>query len=547
MNLTKRSKILISVVGVIAILGVVGQATGVLAAWNDKVWGKASFTRAANLEGYARSTTAHAYTNRAITSGEFTATNALHTQANPGTTQVPSATGWTHASSSGVLLLGTVSADGRSSATYTMNGSVVTANAASNARNIELFPTGFASVLNTDNSQYSASVSCSSGNWGGAVSTTAVAPAGGSFRVGLTTYTVPSANQTTTIDSLAAGFRVQGTLKSTVTTTAKRALSTLILDVDIKTAITQTTVWTVTVQFVRAECGIGEPLPSAGVQSAAAARLARLAPSSSSTEPSESAASSSADSSESATPGSESASSESKSSSAARSESESASSASSSESEAADTPVAGQGPTPPTDVDVGDRFPVIATDGTDLGAATIQKIESTAPSEGAKATVAVKMSVTTSDTGGDGRLSSVAWDDFAPIVGGVPQASGRATAEGPPLPAQLEPGQTYTGWVTFTAPSAAGSAIWKAPGTAGFTFVLPEPEVPVTSTTSKPAPVVKAPETSAPETSEPAADAPEADASEPEDSDPVPMPEKKQSRSSSDDSSESSSASSDEE
>lgn len=145
MNLTKRSKILIAVVGVIAILGVVGQATGVLAAWNDKVWGgKATFTRAANLEGYARSTTAHAYTNRAITSGEFTATNATHTQANPGTTLIPSATGWTHASSSGILLLGTVSADGRSSATYTMNGSVVTANAASNARNIELFPTGFA-------------------------------------------------------------------------------------------------------------------------------------------------------------------------------------------------------------------------------------------------------------------------------------------------------------------------------------------------------------------------------------------------------------------
>lgn len=45
MNLTKRSKILISVVGLIAILGVIAQTTGVLAAWNDKVFASATFTR----------------------------------------------------------------------------------------------------------------------------------------------------------------------------------------------------------------------------------------------------------------------------------------------------------------------------------------------------------------------------------------------------------------------------------------------------------------------------------------------------------------------
>jgi hypothetical protein len=179
---------------------------------------------------------------------------------------------------------------------------------------------------------------------------------------------------------------------------------------------------------------------------------------------------------------------------------------------------------------------VIATDGTDLGTVTFQKIESTAPSDGARATIAVKMTVTTSDAEGDGRLSSIAWDDFAPLVGGVQQAAGQATAEGPPLPAHLEPGGTYTGWVAFTAPSAAGSAIWTPSGTSGFTFVLPEPTVPVTSTTSQPAPVAEAPETGAPETSEPAADAPEADASVPEDSDPVPTAEKAGSRSGPEDS-----------
>lgn len=138
------------------------------------------------------------------------------------------------------------------------------------------------------------------------------------------------------------------------------------------------------------------------------------------------------------------------------------------------------------------------------------------------------MSVTTSDTDDDGRLSSIDWDDFAPMVGGVQQAPGQAPNQGPELPDQLAPGQTYTGWVTFTAPAAAGNAIWKPEGTAGFTFVLSDPEVPVTSTTSTPPPVAVAPETSEPEAA-PTEDAPaaEAPAAEAEDSDPVPTPEKK--------------------
>ncbi|MCK8614994.1 hypothetical protein [Gordonia sp. C13] len=136
--------------------------------------------------------------------------------------------------------------------------------------------------------------------------------------------------------------------------------------------------------------------------------------------------------------------------------------------------------------------------------------------------------MTTSDTDDDGRLSSIYWDDFAPMVGGVQQAPGQAPNEGPELPDQLAPGQTYTGWVTFTAPGAAGKAIWKPEGTAGFTFVLPDPEVPVTSTTSTPAPIANASETSEPEAA-PTEDAPAAEspAAEAEDSDPVPTPEKK--------------------
>lgn len=57
MNLSKGSKILITVVGLVAILGVLGQATGVLASWNDKVFGSAVFGKAPATDGYARSVT----------------------------------------------------------------------------------------------------------------------------------------------------------------------------------------------------------------------------------------------------------------------------------------------------------------------------------------------------------------------------------------------------------------------------------------------------------------------------------------------------------
>ncbi len=160
---------------------------------------------------------------------------------------------------------------------------------------------------------------------------------------------------------------------------------------------------------------------------------------------------------------------------------------------------------------MGSRFPIVASDGADLGSATIQQVESDAPSEGAPATVAVKMSITTSDAGGGQRLSSVSWKDFGAIVGGVEQDAGRASGgPSPQLPDELEPGHTYAGWVTFTAPSVAGKAIWKPSGTAGFRFVLPEPTVPVTTTTSSPAPVVETPQTSEPRAAAPAEEAPAA-------------------------------------
>ncbi|WP_232719131.1 hypothetical protein [Gordonia metallireducens] len=533
MNLTNRSKILISVVGLIAILGVVAQATGVLAAWNDKVWGSTTFSRAAALDGYARSITAHAKNQRLITGGEFTVNSATHTYQSAGTTWSPNQSDWVLNYNSGFAGVGLVAARGRSFAEFTRNGGNIEGAAKSWAKEVKAIPApslinplnSALSVLDTRTSEFYAEVDCKSTDYGGNVTPRAVAPTGNGIYLGIESNNripVPAANAApTVIDDNAVGYHVDGVFQSIAVATGKRALSTLVLHLDVKTLITRTPVWEITIQLVRAECAVGEPLPSATqtVAAGAAARMAALAPTSESTTPSESAESSAAESSESES---------SASSSTEKSPSESSSSASSSESEAAETPVLKQGPTTPTDVDVGERFPVTATDGTDLGTATIQKVESTAPSDGAPATVAVKMSVTTSDADDDGRLSSIDWGDFAPMVGGVQQAPGRAPNEGPELPDQLTPGQTYTGWVTFTAPGAAGKAIWKPEGTAGFTFVLPDPEVPVTSTTSTPAPIANAPETSEPEAA-PTEDAPAAEspAAEAEDSDPVPTPEKK--------------------
>ncbi len=389
--------------------------------------------------------------------------------------------------------------------------------------------------------EFRAAVSCESDDHGRTVTTRAEAPSGSPIEIGIGSnnyYSVPQANQEVVIDDDAVGLHVAGTLRSIVRQEPDYAVSTLVLDIDIQSALwPHVSFWTVSMQLVRAECGIGRSLPAVDSDTtlpASRMAMARLAPDSESASPSRSVESSSSTSSASkSAEGSESESSGASSS----EESESSSPASASESTSADTPVAGRGPTTPSDVDVGSRFPIVASDGADLGSATIQQVESDAPSEGAPATVAVKMSITTSDAGGGHRLSSVSWKDFGAIVGGVEQDAGRASGgPSPLLPDELEPGRTYTGWVTFTAPSVAGKAIWKPSGTAGFRFVLPEPTVPVTTTTSSPAPVVETPQTSEPRAAAPAEVAPAAGDEGAEDPEPVPTPEK-ESRSSSDDSS----------
>lgn len=519
MNLTKRSKILVAITGLIAILAVVAQATGVLAAWNDKVWGSSSFGRGSVVEGYARSVTAHSVTNRIITDGAFTATNVTRTHTSPGS----GTDGWRRDSSLGLLGLGIVAASGRSEASYTTSGAQITASSRSQARNITLAPTGLASVLSTPLlTEYEAGVSCTSSNNGRAVTpSVTVPPKGPDFRIGLVgSYSIPPPNTSIPVSGYGAGFQLTGTMTSTATTTSKSALSTLVLDAAIKDLVGLTT-WYVTVQFVRAECGIGEPLPSAVTGSGQAARAAG-ARSSESTTPSESSeSSSSAAKSESAE------SSDEKSSSSSSVERESTSSDSSDSSEAAassspsgdpqssssasspDSPgdkaddgLEQQGPTAPTNVAIGSSFPVIATDGTKLGTAAIRNVESDAPAAGAPTNVAVQMTITTSAEGG--HLSSVSWDDFIPMLGGVPQSAGAGSAAvAPLLPARLAAGETYTGWVVFTAPSAANAAMFKPSGTAGWVFSLPEPTIPVTSTT-KPVPMAEAPEES--ETAAPDAD-----------------------------------------
>ncbi|MEO9327655.1 hypothetical protein [Gordonia aurantiaca] len=526
MNLSKRSKILITVVGFVAILGVLAQATGVLAAWNDKVFGGATFGKAPATDGYARSATAKVYTNRVLTSDSFEATIATHTFASPGSSFVPGVDGWTTKSKSGLFASGVVRGTGRSAASYTRNAGNTSASAVSLAKDLEIIPRSTAfdpsdrlSLMDTTG-EYRAAVTCETDDYGRTVNARAEAPSGSPIEIGIGSnhyYSVPGRNQQVVINDDAVGLHVSGTLTSVVREEPTYALSTLVLDIDIQSALwPYTTLWTVTMQFVRAECGIGKALPAVDSDTtltAARMAMARLAPTSEST-PSESAESSASESS--ASSGSSADSSAEKGS----GKSENSSSASSSDSEVA--PAAKVGPTTPTDVDVGAAFPVTGTDGTDLGSATIQKVESTAESATGPATVAVKMSVTTSDATGASRLSTVDRKDFLPIVGGAEQDPGTASdTPTPRLPDTLEPGQTYSGWVTFTAPSAAGKAMWKPAGTAGFTFVLPDPQLPATSTTT-PAPTVTAPETREPDAApapaeeKPAADAEVSEAPEPE-------------------------------
>lgn len=547
MNLSKGSKILITVVGLVAILGVLGQATGVLASWNDKVFGSAVFGKAPATDGYARSVTGEVHTERVITSNSFEVTTATHTFADQGSSIVPGPGEWFTNSKSGLFSSGVVRGTGRSAAAWSRDGGNIAASAESLAKDLEIIPRSTAidpsdrlSLMDTTG-EFRAAVSCESDDHGRTVTTRAEAPSGSPIEIGIGSnnyYSVPQANQEVVIDDDAVGLHVAGTLRSIVRQEPDYAVSTLVLDIDIQSALwPHVSFWTVSMQLVRAECGIGRSLPAVDSDTtlpASRMAMARLAPDSESASPSRSVESSSSTSSASkSAEGSESESSGASSS----EESESSSPASASESTSADTPVAGRGPTTPSDVDVGSRFPIVASDGADLGSATIQQVESDAPSEGAPATVAVKMSITTSDAGGGHRLSSVSWKDFGAIVGGVEQDAGRASGgPSPQLPDELEPGRTYTGWVTFTAPSVAGKAIWKPSGTAGFRFVLPEPTVPVTTTTSSPAPVVETPQTSEPRAAAPAEVAPAAGDEGAEDPEPVPTPEK-ESRSSSDDSS----------
>ena len=296
------------------------QATGVLASWNDKVFGSAVFGKAPATDGYARSVTGEVHTERVITSNSFEVTTATHTFADQGSSIVPGPGEWFTNSKSGLFSSGVVRGTGRSAAAWSRDGGNIAASAESLAKDLEIIPRSTAidpsdrlSLMDTTG-EFRAAVSCESDDHGRTVTTRAEAPSGSPIEIGIGSnnyYSVPQANQSVVIDDDAVGLHVAGTLRSIVRQEPDYAVSTLVLDIDIQSAVwPHVSFWTVSMQLVRAECGIGRSLPavdSGTTLHASRMAMARLAPDSESASPSRSVESSSSTSSASkSTEGSES-------------------------------------------------------------------------------------------------------------------------------------------------------------------------------------------------------------------------------------------------
>lgn len=137
------------------------------------------------------------------------------------------------------------------------------------------------------------------------------------------------------------------------------------------------------------------------------------------------------------------------------------------------------GPTRPTRVGVATPFSLVATDGNDLGTATVEEVTRT------PGCVAVRLTVSTSP--GAHHLEGLRVSDFEEVlVDGGTAAVGSATGEcdgGTPLPTVFDPATTYSGWVTFDVTNSGTGVSLRPDGTAGWIFALPavvtlpEPEI----------------------------------------------------------------------
>lgn len=450
----RRLTAVIAIVAAFAIALAAGQATGVLAAWGDAVWGTSSFGRAEPVQGYARALGANTQLARAVTDYAGAAAKAEHSHTATGST----ATGWKSASSPGIAGIGSYTAEGSAEAKFRYEEP--TATAVASVRKLELQQSAlpFSTLRAEIGGTFTASASCPL--YGG--EPTVTEPAGGTVKVDGHTIAIPAANSSTTFDysaGLTTGLR--GSLTKTVTKTATSALSSLRLTVIEYYKLGGGTQWSMNAELVRAECGIGGSAPPL----ASPMMTMAMANNQEDVEGTEEAAATETEPADSEQTEPEVSEAESPTTDTAQEESAPA---------AAEVAPVQSGPTTPIAVQPNSPFEVIATNGRELGTATIHEVQSTSAAAGEPATVAVRMTVATSEEAGAGRLSALSADDFRQVTSvGLARVGTAPTEDAPALPKTLQPEHTYTGWITFVVDDAARSAMWLPAGTAGWTFRLP--------------------------------------------------------------------------
>ncbi|MBH0118339.1 hypothetical protein I0Q12_01815 [Rhodococcus sp. CX] len=167
-------------------------------------------------------------------------------------------------------------------------------------------------------------------------------------------------------------------------------------------------------------------------------------------------------------------------------------------------------PTTPSRVSTAVPFTMVATDGSDLGEATVRDISRT------DGCVAVLLDVTTSDGSGTTTLNGLRSNDFREVLAdGTTTPVGSPTgpcAVDAPMPTSFGPSATYSGWVMFDVTNGGNSVMLRPVGTAGWIITLPPAPpspAPAPVVTATPTAVETAPATSTPATTEETAPAEE--------------------------------------
>jgi len=463
-----------------------GRGTGVLAAWQMPVWGSATFGVDPDYipVGYARGISSAGTLDRQITSATFDGTAAVRDDTDPGTDD----TGWQQFSSSGVAGLFSIESTGTSCASYYADdgttcvaGADGAANSSAQVRDLRIRNTAISSSNAVETSgTFAASAVCPlDGSAPQAGDLTA-----GTLVIGGTSVAIPAPNSSTTFDIRDGTRRYTGTLDYVRDSDAQSAVTKLRLYVEERLILTHE--WTLDMDLIRTDCGIGVAPTSVlggGTGIAAAPETDGAGNGDAATED------------EQAVPGEE----------TDRTAPEDESTVD----------------TAPTAVQVGQRFPLTTTDGTDLGSATIHEI-----AREDDGTVAVRMTVATSEESGDRRLGSITARDFRCLTPDGMRTVASRSSERPAFPSVFEPGSEYTGWVTFEAAADATRAVWMPDGTTGWVFDLPavpDGEAPPSEPgVTEPPEVTEPPAVTEPGMPETPAPAPEStpDVTEPEESAP---------------------------